>query len=212
MFTTGDYRKWLVATKTSVLGWYHNGYRPVLKSSRYSTHYHARWYRRTGNYEDPWISLGNYNSEVIHGEASTSGNNHLPYHYQGARVFIRDSTGNTDISCLGPNGVIDKMGCQWTPGKEKLIQSNAYCPDNSKVLSRPGKGFSITECNQMCQDLPNCVNFVWGASRCDLVKAGCARRGTSGMNYYQLSDTVEPKVSGINFCTVAKTSRTFTET
>jgi hypothetical protein len=141
MFTTGDYRKWLVTTKASVLSWYANGYRPVLKSSRYSTHYQARWYRRSYCcVEDPWISLGNYNSDVIHGAGGHSANNHLIYHYQGARVFIRDSTGNTHISCLGPDALEDKIGCIWTPAKEVLIAHNSECRDNSKVLARRGKG------------------------------------------------------------------------
>jgi hypothetical protein len=67
MFTSGDYTKWLVSNKDAVLGWYANNYRSILKSSTNSNPYVARWYRRTPNPEDPWISLGNYASDVIYG-------------------------------------------------------------------------------------------------------------------------------------------------
>ena len=105
MFTTGDFTKWLVCTKTAIIGWYSNGQRPVLASSSNSNPYLARWYRRTpNNPEDPWVSIGDYSSDVIYGANNNGGNGGLRSR-GGAKVFIRDSTGNTDSGCYNPNTV-----------------------------------------------------------------------------------------------------------
>jgi hypothetical protein len=127
MFTTGDFTKWMVATKDSIIGgWYSNGYRSILKSSTNSLPYTARWYRRTPhNPEDPWLSLGNYASDVIYGANAYPGNYALPSTKGGAKVFIRDSTANRDQECLGPASVKAKKGCQWTPAAHSTIQSSS---------------------------------------------------------------------------------------
>jgi len=97
MFTSGDFSRWLVCSKDSIIGWYSNGNRPILKSSRTSTPTYGRWYRRTPyNPEDPWVSLGNYNDEVIYGANSHGGNDSILRYKGGAKVFIRDSTSNYD--------------------------------------------------------------------------------------------------------------------
>ena len=96
LFATGDGAKWLIASKNEVTGaFYSNKPRLVEKSSIHPTRAHrVKWYRRTTNLEDPWISL------TDHSEASTQGNilyggnsftDHtkvLPIH-NGANVFIR---------------------------------------------------------------------------------------------------------------------------
>jgi hypothetical protein len=138
MFTSGDYTKWVVAHKDSVIGWYNKQSRPILRSSSNSKPYKAIWYRRTGNPEDPWVSIGNYNSGVVHGSASTTSNNAIPLANGGAKVFIRDSTGNDDKICLGPDTVEAKTGCQWTPPGASKIQDACYCKDNAFVLDRLG--------------------------------------------------------------------------
>lgn len=140
MFTTGDYTKWMVTSKDSIIGWYSNGYRSVLKSSTNATPYVARWYRRTPhNPEDPWLSLGNYNSDVIYGANAYPGNYNLPGTKGGAKVFIRDSTGNTDLECLGPSTLKANKGCQWTPAAQTTVQSKCECRDSSFILDRLGQ-------------------------------------------------------------------------
>jgi hypothetical protein len=69
LFATGDCAKWLVSTKDSAIGGYYaNSHRPIIASSTSSSSYSARWYRRGGHAEDPWISLND------HGPAIPAGN------------------------------------------------------------------------------------------------------------------------------------------
>jgi len=67
LFATGDMKKWLITPKASVMGWYANGERTILKSSDNPHQYKARWYRRQGAKEDPWISI------IDHGPAIGAG-------------------------------------------------------------------------------------------------------------------------------------------
>ena len=79
-----------------VLGWYSNGQRQILKSSTHSSPYRARWYRRRGALEDPWISLNDHHpaigqGNILYGEnnfGSTHASAILPRH-GGANVYIR---------------------------------------------------------------------------------------------------------------------------
>jgi hypothetical protein len=64
LFTTSDCAKWLVAEKDSVLGWYSNEDRDILRSSISEEAYTAKWYRREGSLEDPWISLNDHWEEL----------------------------------------------------------------------------------------------------------------------------------------------------
>ena len=43
LFATGDEKKWLIAPKSSVMGWYSNGPRTIIKSSLSSKSYTARY-------------------------------------------------------------------------------------------------------------------------------------------------------------------------
>lgn len=147
MFTSGDYTKWLVSNKDAVLGWYANNYRSILKSSTNSNPYVARWYRRTPNPEDPWISLGNYASDVIYGNNGSGGNLSIVNALGGAKVFIRDSTVNNDVICLGPNTVEHKTGCQWTPTSATLTTSSCECLQAEFILERLGDPKSLEQCN-----------------------------------------------------------------
>lgn len=54
----------MVAEKDQVLGWYANEPRQILRSSTSEEPYEARWYRREGSAEDPWISLNDHMAEL----------------------------------------------------------------------------------------------------------------------------------------------------
>jgi len=104
LFTSGDGKYWLIADKPQVIGWYHNGVRQIVKSSRHSGASSARWYRRSGSREDPWISIGNHADQIVYGA-----NNHGAYttfiqNNKGAKVYIRQAPPRADDSneCLKP--------------------------------------------------------------------------------------------------------------
>ena len=96
LFVTGDKAKWLIADKTAVLGFYANDPRNIYKSSTQQSSYQAKWYRRNGHREDPWISLTDHHpaigqGDILYGENHFGGGhakNILPQH-NGANVFIR---------------------------------------------------------------------------------------------------------------------------
>ena len=50
-------RYWLIASKESVLGWYSNQKRVILRSSTSSLPYAQIWNRREGRLSDPLISF-----------------------------------------------------------------------------------------------------------------------------------------------------------
>ena len=97
LFATGDESKWLIADKNVVTGgYYSNNPRLILKSSTNPRSYKAKWYRRQGSKEDPWISLTDHGpaigqGNILYGENHFGGahaNNILPKR-KGANVFIR---------------------------------------------------------------------------------------------------------------------------
>ena len=97
MFATGDLEKWLIADKDEVIGsYYSHAPRKIAKSSTNANPYSAKWYRRQGNNEDPWVSLTDHGpaigeGNIIYGEnhfGSRHAENILPAH-KGANVFIR---------------------------------------------------------------------------------------------------------------------------
>jgi len=99
LFATGDGQKWLVASKDSVVGgFYANELRPIMASSKSGTAHSARWYRRNGVQEDPWISLSDHHPAIGTGDilygGDSFGQTHasaiLPHH-NGANVFVRFS-------------------------------------------------------------------------------------------------------------------------
>jgi hypothetical protein len=112
----------LIANKDQVWGWYSNTERQIIKSSKYPNGNSARWYRRTTNLEDPWISLDHHVSRspnmYLYGE-----NNHSGYSFDfvknngGAKVYIRlapkDSIDQPDQpECLKPPTSMQE-DCQW---------------------------------------------------------------------------------------------------
>ena len=97
LFATGDENKWLIASKNEVTGSvYKETPRLIYKSSTNPNSYEARWYRREGILEDPWISLTDYSLAINEGYILYGGNHFggahastiLPVH-KGANVFIR---------------------------------------------------------------------------------------------------------------------------
>ena len=97
LFSTGDESKWLVASKDEVVGGYYaNEDRTIILSSTSSEIYTAKWYRRQGHSEDPWISLTDHGGAINTGDILYGGNafssNHansiLPHH-NGANVWVR---------------------------------------------------------------------------------------------------------------------------
>jgi hypothetical protein len=96
-FATFDMTYWLHCLKSAVLGSYTNTARPIIRSSSSSIAYSANWYNRSANTEDPWISIGNYPTQVVYGENSTTFNSELINAYGGMCVLVRDSTASTTI-------------------------------------------------------------------------------------------------------------------
>ena len=97
LFATGDSEIWLVANPDAVIGgFYSNDQRKIIMSSTNTSPYSARWFRRDGAKEDPWVSLIDHAEAVpkgliIYGE-NNFGSNHaaniLPLH-NGANVWLR---------------------------------------------------------------------------------------------------------------------------
>ena len=98
-FGTFDMTYWLYCLKTSVLGSYSNGARPIIKSSFSSTSYTALWYNRsTGAPEDPWIRIVQEdNSSIVYGENNNPDHSSLRNAYGGMCVLVRDSATGTTI-------------------------------------------------------------------------------------------------------------------
>jgi len=97
LFATGDCEKWLVANRDDVVGEnYANSPRQIQASSTSDTPYVARWYRRRGAREDPWVSLNDHGPAIGEGNILYGGNNFggghatnvLPMH-GGADVYIK---------------------------------------------------------------------------------------------------------------------------
>jgi len=109
LFTTGDYKKWLIASKETVVGtFYENAPRLITKSSVSQTPYVARWYRRWGAIEDPLISLSDHHNaigsgDILYGGAGYSSSTHasavLPFH-NGANVFVRFKSHSEDCNIV----------------------------------------------------------------------------------------------------------------
>jgi len=96
LFATGDKVKWLVAPKSSVLGFYANSDRTITRSSINSKEHSAKWYRRQGSKEDPWISLTDHSSAIgegnlLYGENSYGTRSEVLTKHGGADVYIRKS-------------------------------------------------------------------------------------------------------------------------
>ena len=105
LFSTGDCYKWLVATKAAVIGQYYSGIkRDILKSSKSDKPYKAQWYHRSGNREDPWISLSDHSpasaaGEIIYGGNKGGSHNKILPRGMGVNVYIRHTTAGDVYIC-----------------------------------------------------------------------------------------------------------------
>jgi len=143
MFTTGDCSKWLVTKKDTVLQWYSNGHRQIESSSISDKPYEARWYRRTNNKEDPWITLRDHSTsvpvgEVLYGEnkfGNVHAGNVLPA-YNGANVYVRLSADANAVqgpcreAAAGKAGwkLVRRVGpgYKWHPATDQLLGTDEY--------------------------------------------------------------------------------------
>jgi len=100
LFATGDLSLWLIAPSVAVLGvsstdkYYTNGLRDIVTSSWNLSPYQARWYRREGALEDPWISVRDHAvsttaNEILYGENNINLFTASMSNRGGANVFIR---------------------------------------------------------------------------------------------------------------------------
>jgi len=98
LFATGDCSRWMIMTKSQVLGWYSNSLRNVVASHTRKTPYKVRMYRRKGAKEDPWITFTHHGSgKNAHCDSLYQENNYNPActrgdlgsKHEGLNVFIR---------------------------------------------------------------------------------------------------------------------------
>lgn len=161
LFISGDQKKWLIADKDQVMGYYSNADRNIYKSSIAPKGGKAKWYRRQGNAEDPWISLTDHHDakngdNIIYGEASFAAKHAellLKKHW-GANVYIR-----------------------------KQI---AKCPDAGHQYPGDDLGKDLTTnswqaCSHKCNKEAKCKVFTWTVSskRCSLKSTIKERRANN---------------------------------
>jgi len=72
MFASVDLQFWLIVKKVDIVGedgnlYYNNGEVAIVASSSNPEPHTARWYRRNGSKEDPWVSLGDHPRGCLYG-------------------------------------------------------------------------------------------------------------------------------------------------
>ena len=100
IFGTFDMTYWLQCLKTSVLGTYDNGARPIIKSSERNYAHSINWYNRTGVSVDPFISINNHTATpnlMVYADNNSPDHSSLRNAYGGMCVLVRDSTSGTII-------------------------------------------------------------------------------------------------------------------
>ena len=88
---------WLVVNKEDIIGesgekFYSNKLVRIVGSSVSGESYTARWYRRKGVLEDPWVSLRDHNDPakvMLYGGKSSGGHVDTLMNNGGSNVFIR---------------------------------------------------------------------------------------------------------------------------
>mmetsp|Transcript_68696 Transcript_68696/g.114167 ORF Transcript_68696/g.114167 Transcript_68696/m.114167 type:complete len:1503 (+) Transcript_68696:61-4569(+) len=164
LFMTGDGDKWLVADKQQVTGGlYANADRQIVSSSSFSGGYTAKWYRRSGAFEDPWISLSDHGSaigrgEILYGANSYPGphaSNVLPVH-NGANVFInaRRMPQDDQVPTGGWTAQNLHRGCSLPESEGRILISNS-------VTSWGWYGKSRDDCNYECLWRPSCKAIAY---------------------------------------------------
>ena len=103
-FATFDMTYWLHCLKTSVLGNYDNGARPIIKSSERNYAHSINWYNRTGVSVDPFISINNHTATpnlMVYADNNSPDHSSLRNAYGGMCVLVRDSA--TGATIPNPN-------------------------------------------------------------------------------------------------------------
>ena len=104
LFATGDLSKWLITEKCqAACSEYGGSTRKVLRSSTSSTPYSASWLFRSGQAEDPWISLADHGPSTGDGGVLYGENGYAAYvdsfsNNNGANVFISIDPPNPHVS------------------------------------------------------------------------------------------------------------------
>jgi len=97
LFASGNMKYWMRASKNDIIGndglkLYANEDIKIISSSRSCSPYTAKMYKRKTNDEDPWLSLRDHwdsPNDVMYGENSNIGHNHVRDHNDGMDVYIR---------------------------------------------------------------------------------------------------------------------------
>ena len=99
MFSTGNCKHWLIVNKDDVIGpdgemYYGNKLISIIASSISGEAYSAKWYRRKGTLEDPWVSVRNHSDPagniMLYGQNNKGGHVKTLKSNGGASVFIRN--------------------------------------------------------------------------------------------------------------------------
>ena len=91
---TYDLTHWVYFNKDQISTNYSNLSRTVYKSSVNSQQHTSKWYNRSTNAEDPWISVRDHADTIIYGENSTTDHTSLLSGYGGLAVWVRKSNNN----------------------------------------------------------------------------------------------------------------------
>ena len=118
MIGSGDLQHWLIVKKSDLIGPtggsnYANQAIPVIVSSISCDPYGAKWYRRFGLAEDPWVSVRNHGDAagqlMVYGGNSVGDHTTILANSGGMNVYIRSVP-----SC-------SRSGIGGEIGSEKLI-------------------------------------------------------------------------------------------
>jgi len=95
MFATGDFDLWMTMTKDEAIGENYAGKKRAIQRSSFScSPSESVMYRRSGNKEDPWISIKDHatsirEGSILYGENNFGGKHALALEHDGADVYIR---------------------------------------------------------------------------------------------------------------------------
>jgi len=183
LFSTGDKEKWLITAKDQVLGYYINQPRTIIKSSTSDGQYKAKWYRRTGRLEDPWISLSDHGTvvgNVMYGEDSYGGGHAsgvLPSNKNnGADVYIRKkhtpsenpSSSSSSLPSDSPTTKFQGEDYDFKSMESKFVDDmiNGFVIELNYTLGKSVNKLNVTLLDKNCTDhtVDNIINIVTGYS------------------------------------------------
>jgi hypothetical protein len=163
LFATGDMKKWLVAPASSVLGWYTDADRLIYRSSTSGTPYKAKWYRRKGSLEDPWISLIDHASaiskgDIVYGENSYGGAHASPVKAKGANVFCLAEKAIHKASVYKVKKYNTKCGLAVGKNLEYLDRQEVECEKRTTLSGgNDGNAKNLKACKGECDKDSQCA-------------------------------------------------------